>query len=496
MSRNKDRLETKKILYFAFAVFVIMFVFYTQQHPLVLFDTDDWAGFSGARYAVPSLNYFNPTRILPEIAMPVCAYLAVYFVAPFHGFIDSIMLVTAFILCLVIVVYLIAILYFFKNEFALSSTQSIIISLFYFMFHFLMFRSMESGNTFLFYSSNITNYFFYLMPAMLNIILLFHLNQKKQTLSSNRYDREAVWILMVYLCICSNLFCSYILAIGESIFLLKSFMKNKGRLAERITYTIHENRNGILIIILWIITMFFELNGGRADSVSMKSSIFQNIGDTVHYLKTVILSINRYFFIFSILCIMVSAVLVIKTGMDEKQNREFLTRNFVIGLLIILYFIYVILLCATTYPSYILRSDILIGPCSMILVFICNCIGFIVIKFPYSRTSSCLILLVMASFLNTSGKTFLDSNCGGIPSRVCKTIDEDIIRKCLDADQRGETDIEIRVPKWKTEDNWPLAGYGAHRVGHCLYKFGITTREIMVVFIADETMNEKYHINQ
>ena len=56
-------------------IFVFVVVFYTYFHPLYIFDTDDWTYIAANRVPLPSTDAWNPTRILPEVLMPLTASL-------------------------------------------------------------------------------------------------------------------------------------------------------------------------------------------------------------------------------------------------------------------------------------------------------------------------------------------------------------------------------------------------------------------------------------
>ena len=61
---------------FCAGLFLLLFLFFDAAHPLALLDLDDWAYFSYARTAIPSPSFWNPSRILPELLMPLCGSAA------------------------------------------------------------------------------------------------------------------------------------------------------------------------------------------------------------------------------------------------------------------------------------------------------------------------------------------------------------------------------------------------------------------------------------
>lgn len=88
-------------------MFLVMYIFYTRIHPLVIYDIDDWTYISNTRDALPLIGNWNPSRILPEILMPLSASLSAYLIYPFVGdYIMSMAYVFAFILCSTILTYI------------------------------------------------------------------------------------------------------------------------------------------------------------------------------------------------------------------------------------------------------------------------------------------------------------------------------------------------------------------------------------------------------
>ncbi|MBR2733236.1 MAG: hypothetical protein IKD80_03170, partial [Selenomonadaceae bacterium] len=51
--------------------FAAMFIFFSQVHPIVLFDGDDWNVISDARVGLPKWGGWNPIKVLPETFFPI-----------------------------------------------------------------------------------------------------------------------------------------------------------------------------------------------------------------------------------------------------------------------------------------------------------------------------------------------------------------------------------------------------------------------------------------
>ena len=118
--------EPKGELLFFALVFLSLFVFFTEVHPLVMFDGDDWVNMSKQRnIAFPKWHDFNPVKVLPESLMPLAASVAAYFVLPFLGdLVSSMMVVSAVLMAGLITVYVYLVVQVLKSRFSISSWVS------------------------------------------------------------------------------------------------------------------------------------------------------------------------------------------------------------------------------------------------------------------------------------------------------------------------------------------------------------------------------------
>ena len=70
---------------FFLLAFSFLFVFFTQVHPLVIYDGDDWRYIAYTRQALPSWNEWNPSRVFAECFQPLMGYFAAYVLTPILG---------------------------------------------------------------------------------------------------------------------------------------------------------------------------------------------------------------------------------------------------------------------------------------------------------------------------------------------------------------------------------------------------------------------------
>lgn len=81
----KKRKLTGFELVWYLGVFGFLFVWFTQIHPLVVYDADDWTYLAYVRSATPIWGDWNPAKVFPETVMPFFSTVAVYTLMPLLG---------------------------------------------------------------------------------------------------------------------------------------------------------------------------------------------------------------------------------------------------------------------------------------------------------------------------------------------------------------------------------------------------------------------------
>lgn len=192
---NKIYIKLAISISFAFA-----FLFFTLIHPIYLFDTDDWGNMALSRPLYPSLQTYNPSKVLPEVLIPLISLVSVKLLYPFtndYTFSSS----TGLTLCYILFIftYIFAIFKFIKYN-LLSFTNSddintpklsVFASFFLILIVFFHFSSIQSDQ-YLFYEVNATCIYHYTIPTILNISLLLFL-------FANTIFFETFWRLIVIL---------------------------------------------------------------------------------------------------------------------------------------------------------------------------------------------------------------------------------------------------------------------------------------------------------
>ena len=474
---------------FALAVFAFVFVFFAQVYPLVLYDGDDWATASYQRSALPSWQDWNPSRVFPEIFMPLCTSLAAYVVYPLTGdYIGATSLVFAVTAAVFITAYVCLLRRFVVRRFSLDTPASVLIAALFLALHFLCFRSLEYGNEHLFHSINVCTFFYYTLSALLNacLVLLWEAGGCFERLADPGHPvRDGLLILAVYMSVFSNLFGSQILAIYAGVRIVMDVcaqMRKTKKLSKAVCGMFARHAWEWAVLLVWLIALVFEVNGGRAGSLTADASFVYNLKKVYWKLPSVRWKFNNLFLTIAVMVpAAAAAVLLIAKGSTE-EDRAFAQSAVRHVLCLALSSVYLVLLCAMTKPSYIQSAQVLLGAVFYLLLLLGASAAFLIRKYPRMLAVLPLALVLIVFETDTRDKTFVDSNLSGIPARTAKAVSDALIAQIVELEKSGKTEEEelrLYVPVGDSNDNWPHPTY-------MLYNFTRTLREHGI-------LNDEYH---
>ena len=477
--------------FFYTAIFVFFVVFFFKVHPIAPYDTDDWLFMGIERPSYPSLYCWNPSKVLPERLEPFVSIVGGYLIVPLVGdYIRGIILTNAIVVSLFVIIYLLLLHRYLEANFSLGRLTSLAIIVVFTVMHFLILRTMEENNDYLWYTHDASCYYHYVIPSLLNAsLVLWFLRYDFRFENSGR--TIALLIAFIYLALCSNLYSSVILiAYIGSILVLDIIRPNSQNLKTSESYKgwlrnyIHRNIRYLLITICWGVIQWFEANGTRANGFGylhepmvycLKVSIYNFI--TISY--------NHWFLVISLLAFIGAKC------WDYKRNRHGLWhigfRQWVILLSLGFSIAYLILLSSRVDPTYIQRSDVIFAYAFFFLLLVAHALAYLCKQHRFVAITMPLLIVVLFFLTNTRGKTFKDVIEEYEPNlQTCLAIDHDIVQQILDADAARLDSVSIDVPTYsKHSYNWPImvTDYASQYYGHALYLHNQTKREIKTRFI-------------
>lgn len=339
-------------------LFFYFLIFFTCIHQLVPYDGDDWINLSLTRGAYPIWGIHNPIKVLPETLMPICGYISAYLFYPIlNEYITSITFCAAIIVSVFITFYFYNFYRVIDKKFQLSTTSNLLLTLILIFMHFMIFKSHKINNTYMFFTGNLNCYFHYIIPAILNSILVLYLMIIRNFLSEINILKSGVLFLAIYFAIFSNILHSIILIALLSIELLLTFIGNKNFSIENFYKFIINNRIWFFLIDIWLISLLFEANGGRSNSIG-NSILALPIKETLVVLSNLLKQVSNGFIVVFAMSILSAFIIYLKN--KEKNETDYLYKSIGIRTILCcgLTLIYIILVSAKASPSYIGRVDV------------------------------------------------------------------------------------------------------------------------------------------
>lgn len=491
--------KTKKLVHAAFylLVFSFLFLWFSKIHALVVYDGDDWTYLSYIRRATPDLREWNPAKVFPEMLFPFFSTFAVYVLMPIIGdYISAQTLMHAFVVSLFVTGYLWSFSCMMRRSFSLSRLTASVIALLFLVFHFLAMRSGEYGNQYLLYCLNLNCYYNYLLPSLLNasIVMSLMANEKMQAfLKDGAPTVKGCFYVVVYLAIFSNLTCSGILAsYAGAVLLLDMIRRWKQKQWSR---CFKKNAFFLGVLIAWLISAVYELNGSRAGNASF--------GAYKAYLSCknlifAILGCNRAFLLWISVFALADCILLLCGRRKDDTRHQLITLGGVSLIALAACCIYMILLCAVVNPDCLFRSEYLFSIFFYAVLIAMLALAYLVSRYLKLMLALPLLVLFLISEVNTWDRTFLESNFSDAPTSLCAEISRDLIAQLQEADRNGLTETTLRVPVHvadpENESNWPHSLFLMKRIPKTLYAHGLISREIDVTPVADPDVNAKYHL--
>jgi len=476
------------------AIFFFSVVWFTQIHPLSVYDADDWRYVAYVRTALPLWSDWNPARVFPEVFMPLMSAVAVHILMPVLGnYLQALTVMHGIVVAVFIGLYMYCFLRMIKRVFSLPVWGNIFAGALFLIFHFLIFRSYDSGNVYLFFCWDLTCYYYYLIPALLNASLVRCIVGRtglQERIFAMPAEKQGLLAAVAYFAIFSNLPASGILAAYAGSVLLKDFLN---QLMHRENWKKFWKDHSICIglLIVWLISAIFELSGGRAgaDYMGTKVPLLQAIKEAAYAFTRLPSYCNPAFLgTAGVLCVLAAVVFFRKKEGGQSFAAEAVVSLIGLGAMLV----YSVLLCAAVDLSYTRRMEYQFGFLFYLLLFLALIFAYVLEKIPRLYVVVPVLLCVLAGECNTLDKTYLESNQTNLDPKICDQISQDMINRFLQADAAGETTVILPLPVWESSDNWPHSVYIGDKIGDSLYEHGIISRKIKAIPSLTADQNAEY----
>ena len=445
---------------FVLTVFAFLLVFFCAYRPVVLDNMDDWTYISFTRRAVPLWKYWNPTRVFPEIFMPVCAQLGVFLMYPFTGdYVWSVSAALNLALCVFAALYFAFFCRILYRKMGIAESVGVMISVLFLVLHFKSWMSPWIPGRHVLYTGCATTAFYYTIPALLNAMLVMAMDISAQTerfADGEKPVQKGCFIILLYLAVFSNLFSSCILAVYAGWRMLCLMCQAVSR---RISVRECLKKGAVFVGILaaWLVSVVYEVAGGRAANLQSDVSYWARIKETVHMLLNTIEQMDDAVFFLCAGMIAAGVVLLAISRCSKEEDRAYaceLLKHLVCAALT---GVFLILLCAATASSYIDRMDVLIGPVFHVMLASAYSLAYVIRKWKAGALAVPLVIFVFAFDVLMGIGSFAHSTTNGQPAETALAVNRAFMQQILDADQAGLTEMTMKVPVCDSADNFPYA---------------------------------------
>lgn len=459
---RQGRQTKERLSYWGFliGVFAFLLVFFLKYRPLIVDNMDDWTYLSFTRAAVPIWKYWNPSRILPEILMPACAQFAVWFVMPITGdFVWSVSIVTGVLLSVMITLYIGLFARLLEKHMHLSMPVSLLVCALFLVFHFRSWMSMWIPSQHVFYTGCVTTCYYYLIPALLNIVLvlLMEIRQNQGRIDDGEHVvAKGFLVVLLYLAVFSNLFSSGILAVYAGYRVLSDLVKAVYR-KTRWKEVLGGSKLYLGILAAWIVSAVYEYFGNRAGNLATDMSMWVRIKTVIHLLLDMIEKMENTVFYLSIAILAAGMLIALLSRFKKPEDKTYawaVLKYLVCAGVVTLY---LILLSAASACEYIARMDVLICIVFYVFAAVFTSLAYLLVKWRSAAIVLPLVTFIIAFDVLLGIDTFAYSSRQDVPVSVSLHTSRAFMQQVLDADAAGMKEMTLKVPKCNTPSNWPYS---------------------------------------
>jgi len=477
---------------FFLLAFAFLFVFFTQVHPFVVYDGDDWRYIAYTRQALPNWNEWNPSRVFAECFAPMTGYFAAYVLFPLLGDYFRALTVAAALLTSTMITGYLYVFYRMVRGTEDGRFRALALTAIFLFFHFLIMKTERTGNPHMFSTANFTCLYYYVMPMLLNgaLVMLVAWQGRLEEIYRRTTPIQAGFLsFWIYFAVFSNVFQSIIFPAFLGVYVLYDFLAQRGM---PIRSWLRGHRAELVVLGVWLFSLAIEMRGGRAHAIGQDffhlpfGAVWQTALSSIHHVNAGVVGAGLVF-------IVLAAVSAWRRRGDADGRRTLgvLAASFA-GM--VLTFVFLFLVCAKAGPGYFGRADVFSSVLFFLVFAIVYAMDALVRRYPALVKALPIVTFVVMIAAMNPNRGFHESTSGGLPAQTCYAVDADILQQVLDAQATGATQATIHVPLGNGASNWPHDFFLKNVLRNTLTRHGLLVRPLELTIEPDAAMNETYHL--
>lgn len=479
MNAGLSKIKEWHVFFVFMPLFFLLVCFFWHTAPFIPFIFDDWVYFSEFRPLHPTLEAWNPARVLPEILEPLSGQIAALLIMPFTGdYLEAVRITISGLAAFSLVLLCIALERFLRIVSGSQATALVSVFLFLGM-AFCLFKSQEH-TLYLFYSWALVIFFYYTLPNIANSILIigFLIAQYSGCtwLTGHRY-RLGFVILFIFLAQFSMTVASCASATMAGVLLMARVVLRPEHGAQKLCAALRRPKMLDLLLVFTLLCFagaaILDVNGARyawyGDTSFQAGQALEQLWLLAKTVRKPILLVIL-FFCFGAACIALSRW--------RRQSKTMTGSLFLVGVCsvcLIAITIAIICIAGKTFPSYAHRISFAYGIFFYLLLLATICFAFCLTAVPALRILAPLLLCWF--FVDATGSTWPYPR--PITCEQVQTVEE-WLSEARRADAAGAESVIISVPEDFIRQN--KDGFFSGCMARVLYRAGITGRILTIHF--------------
>lgn len=480
--KTLNKKEKRNIIIINVIVSLMLLLFFTKCCPIVPYDADDWIHMGQIRIPLPIWKGWNPTKVLPEVAMSMCGYIGAYVIYPLIGdYILSVTITAALILTALIVVLCICFMWFIHKKFGFSINLSLLFEIFFLVSNYVIFRN-RGTSIYMFFAENMNCIFNYTVPGIVNgIAVLYMMSYEEFSKAFNKFTilKKVAFVLLIYIAIFSNVFHSETIAIYCGVILLNGMLKLLKEKRWKVTDYINQYKIYLCILAVWLCALVFEMCGGRAEAVSSGKSL------------EIILSLRQLYAMIQAIAIpfkivLGAAMLEIMFSVICKNRISKVLRDLYIFVIVntVLVTIYVVILGSVVH--YVSRVEASWNIWFYVILITMIGVASFVATVPKTKLMLIPALVVWVVLAIYPDGRYKISTLGNTDYATCVNTGKYVMEQIVEADRKGEESVEVHAPIYTDKKlEWAFGGNFGEVVAGTLYNHRVISNKLEVTTISD-----------
>jgi hypothetical protein len=458
------------------ALFALMAYLYAHVMPVAAWNGDDWTYLSQFRDLFPSLTRGNPARLLPEALHPLIGWGAAVLYALCGDYVQSLVWSHALLLAAGVTTFGM-VLYLALRGIARSAPLALFAAALFMALAFSLFKSRGAGNIFLFHSDMLTISAFYLLPNLVNSVVvcgILYAHATGAALCRPDSLRAGCCVLLLFLAQFSMTFSSAIAAVAAGwLILLRMWRRPEAPLrAKMVAYA----RTGTFVdallastLVFWTAAAVLDLCGRRFSRIQHAHWDFAGAWQACAGLFA---QVNPATGVIVLALVAAACVRFARRRLGGAWNEEddrFCTLIAVCVASAAALLCLDLLIAAKTITHLAGRISVAYNVAFFALLAVTLCACYLVRTVPRLALAAPLLLAVLVVECVNAEKPWARQN----PAE--HAIVESWIQDARAAQKRGETAVVITVPK--AEWPHPKESFGKE-LSRALFAHGVTSRRM------------------